>query len=189
MFCHMTHLTVTLSRLHSALISSPSQPRCQWQTTLQALSLISLFKFCHLAISIFRYGDTSSSNAPLPSAPSPQTYNKVLSFFNLPVLVHNSVISSHSIYNCHCRGWTRRPIDDFRQLCIFNYNTHEQVAAFEAYPIPSPDYIRCLTASVYPTVSKKRRYDSDNQGLGLEERVGEHPSKHYTLAVENLFCI
>ena len=36
--------------------------------------------------------------------------------------------------------------DDF-QLRVFNYNTHEKVAAFEAHP----DYTRCLT--VHPTAS------------------------------------
>jgi WD40 repeat protein len=35
--------------------------------------------------------------------------------------------------------------DDF-QLRIYNYNTHEKIAAFEAHP----DYIRCLT--VHPTL-------------------------------------
>jgi coatomer subunit beta' len=34
--------------------------------------------------------------------------------------------------------------DDF-QLCVFNYNTHDKVASFEAHP----DYIRCL--AVHPT--------------------------------------
>lgn len=35
--------------------------------------------------------------------------------------------------------------DDF-QLRIYNFNTHEKIAAFEAHP----DYIRCLT--VHPTL-------------------------------------
>ena len=42
--------------------------------------------------------------------------------------------------------WFDTGSDDF-QLRVFNYNTHEKVAAFEAHP----DYIRCLT--VHPTAS------------------------------------
>ena len=44
------------------------------------------------------------------------------------------------------KNWFVAGSDDF-QLRIFNYNTHEKVAAFEAHP----DYIRCLT--VHPTAS------------------------------------
>jgi len=45
-----------------------------------------------------------------------------------------------------CENWFVAGSDDF-QLRVFNYNTHEKVTAFEAYP----DYIRCLT--VHPTAS------------------------------------
>lgn len=44
------------------------------------------------------------------------------------------------------KNWFVAGSDDF-QLRVFNYNTHEKVAAFEAHP----DYIRCLT--VHPTAS------------------------------------
>lgn len=44
------------------------------------------------------------------------------------------------------KNWFVAGSDDF-QLRIFNYNTHEKVAAFEAHP----DYIRCL--AVHPSAS------------------------------------
>jgi coatomer subunit beta' len=44
------------------------------------------------------------------------------------------------------KNWFVAGSDDF-QLRVFNYNTHEKVASFEAHP----DYIRCLT--VHPTAS------------------------------------
>ena len=43
------------------------------------------------------------------------------------------------------KHWFVAGSDDY-QLRVFNYNTHEKVAAFEAHP----DYIRCLT--VHPTL-------------------------------------
>ena len=44
------------------------------------------------------------------------------------------------------KNWLVAGSDDF-QLCVFNYNTHDKVASFEAHP----DYIRCL--AVHPTAS------------------------------------
>ena len=45
-----------------------------------------------------------------------------------------------------CNNWFVAGLDDF-QLRVFNYNTHDKVAAFEAHP----DYIRCL--AIHPTTS------------------------------------
>jgi len=78
--------------------------------------------------------------------------------FNGSVNIYNhetgAIIKTFEVAECPVRcvkfiarkNWFVAGSDDLH-LRVFNYNTHEKVAAFEAHP----DYIRCLV--VHPTAS------------------------------------
>ena len=78
-------------------------------------------------------------------------YNRTVNIYNRETgaLVKAFEVSTVPIRCVHfiaCKNWFVARSDDF-QLRVFNYNTHDKVASFEAHP----DYIRCL--AIHPTVS------------------------------------
>ena len=78
-------------------------------------------------------------------------YNGTVNIYNHETETLTKAFNASMVpIQCVCfiahKNWLVAKSGDF-QLCVFNYNTHNKVASFEAHP----DYIRCL--AVHPTAS------------------------------------
>ncbi|KIM60065.1 hypothetical protein SCLCIDRAFT_26857 [Scleroderma citrinum Foug A] len=89
--------------------------------------------------------------------------------------LYNGTVASTTT-NRHARKDIQTRLDDF-QLRMFNYNTHDKVALFEAHP----DYIRCLavhlTASIVLTGSDDmtiKAWDWDKQWKNIQSLGSPH---------------
>ena len=73
-------------------------------------------------------------------------YNGTVNIYNHETALAKAFDASTVPVRCVCfiarKNWLVAGSDDF-QLCVFNYNTHDKVASFEAHL----DYIRCLAVT------------------------------------------